>query len=548
MFPVMGTGRGIQVQEETGPDQPIARLPASRTAFIGRTLRGPVNQAVAIRNFADFQQIFGGLWQPSSVSYAVEQFFDNGGSEALIVRVQNGARPSTLSLPAGSQALRLRARRPGTREFLRVSVDYDNLPVDNSENFNLTVQRIRTQGTLRVEDQETYRNLSLDPQSDTYLGAFIADSDMIEPLFPLPLHRPDLTPDAVTGLPTGYVYSNSDGDDGAPVTDYDLIGSSVNRSGMFAISNMDEFNFLCIPPISRDQDIGPSTLMVAARFCRERRALLIVDPPGSWATADDALRGLREWSFASEDALMFFPRVLALDKLRGRFEAFAPCGAVAGMLAKGDEAASVWAASESDEPILRPGFRPVCWVADDRRARLALHGVNTLQTVRSPLDSSLKLRTLAAANAAEPGWRYLAQRRQALAILNSIEHGTRWVAIAWPQDDIAGLLEKQVRAFFRELHAAGTFGEHAAADAFYVVANRRAERNGNGSGPRELHEFQFLIGFAAQHRGQFHTFRISQSLLGSQVRAVTLNQLSDPRPAPRQIRPLAARPAEEARP
>jgi phage tail sheath protein FI len=347
-------------------------------------------------------------------------------------------------------------------------------------------------------------------------------------------------------VPTGYVYSNSDGDDGAPITDYDLIGSSIDRTGMFAISNMDEFNFLCIPPISRDQDIGPSTLMIAARFCRERRALLIVDPPASWATADDALRGLREWNFASEDALMFFPRILAHDKLRGRFEAFAPCGAVAGMLAKGDEAASVWAAAETDEPILRPGFRPVCWIPDDRRARLALQGVNTLQTVRSPVDSSLKLRTLGAASAAEPGWRYLAERRQALAILNSIEHGTRWIAVAWPQDDIAGLLERQVREFFMELHAAGTFGEHDPADAFYVVADRRSERHGNGNGSRDLHEFQFLVGFAAQRRGQFHTFRISQSLLGSQVRAVTLNQLSDPRPVARQITPMAARPAEAA--
>src|ERR1700690_2176594 len=135
MFPMMRNGRGIQVQEEHGPDQAIVRLPAARTAFVGRTLRGPVNQAVAIRSFADFQQIFGGLWQPSSLSYAVEQFFDNGGSEALIVRVQNGARPSSLSLPARTEALQLRASRPGTREFLRVCVDYDNIPADNRENF-----------------------------------------------------------------------------------------------------------------------------------------------------------------------------------------------------------------------------------------------------------------------------------------------------------------------------------------------------------------------------------------------------------------------------
>jgi uncharacterized protein len=544
MFMRMRSGRGIQVQEERGPDQAIVRLPAARTAFVGRTLRGPVNQAVAIPSFADFQQIFGGLWQPSSVSYAVEQFFDNGGIEALIVRVQNGARPASLSLPAGSEALRLRASRPGTREFLRACVDYDNLPADNNEYFNLTVQRIRTQGTLRVEDQESFRSLSLNPESDSYIGTLIADSEMIELMLPLPAQRPDLTPDTITGVPTGYVYSNSDGDDGAPITDYDLIGSSIERTGIFAITDMDEFNFLCIPPISRDQDIGPSTLMIAARFCRDRRALLIVDPPAAWATADDALRGLRAWNFASEDALMFFPRILAHDKLRGRFESFAPCGAVAGMLAKGDEAASIWAGIEAEEPILRPGFRPVCWVADDRRARLALQGVNTLQTVRSPATSSLRLRTLGAASAAEPGWRYLAPRRQALAILNSIERGTRWVAVARPHPEVANLLEKQVNAFFSDLHSAGTFGEHGPREAYYVVADRRAERGDS----REKPEFNFLIGFGAERGRQFHTFRISQSPVGAQVRAVTLNQLSDPRPAPRPVTSTSARWGAQALP
>ncbi len=542
MFPQMGMSRGIQVQEERGPDQAIVRLPAARTAFVGRTLRGPVNQAVVIRGFADFQQIFGGLWQPSSLSYAVEQYFDNGGAEAVIVRVQNGARPSTLTLPAGGEVLQLRAVRPGTREFLRVCVDYDNIRDDAGANFNLTVQRIRTQGTLRVEDQETFRNLSLNPESDTFIGRLLADSEMVEPLLPLPSQRPDLTPDTITGVPTGYVYSNSDGDDGAPLTDYDLIGSSVERTGIFALTDMDEFNFLCIPPMSRDRDIGPGTLMIAARFCRERRALLIVDPPESWATADDALQGLREWNFASEDALMFFPRILAHDKLRGRFESFAPCGAVAGMLAKGDDSESVWAASDADEPILRPGFRPVCWVAEDRQARLAALGVNTLQTVRSPANTSLRLRTLGAATAADPDWKFLATRRQALAILNSIERATRWVAVAGAQAGVAGVLEEQVREFFRGLHAAGAFGGNSPEDAYFVVADRRIERNGG----RSRREFHFLIGFAAQRPGQFHCFRISHSLFGSQVRAVTLNQLSDPRPLLRHFTAKESRPDVQA--
>lgn len=114
---------GLRVQEERGPDQTIARLSTARTAFVGRTLRGPVNRPVLIRNFAEFQHVFGGLWQLSRLSYAVEHFFDNGGGEALIVRVVNGARAPTLTLRAGDGALTLWAASPGTREFLRASVD-----------------------------------------------------------------------------------------------------------------------------------------------------------------------------------------------------------------------------------------------------------------------------------------------------------------------------------------------------------------------------------------------------------------------------------------
>ena len=537
----MRHGGGIRVQEEGGADQPIQPLSLARTAFVGRTLRGPVCQPTRVRSFADFQHVFGGLWQPSTLSYAVEQYFDNGGVEALIVRVHNGARPATLSLRAGGETLQLQAVRPGTREFLRACVDYDNIAPGQLLNFNLTLQRIRIQGSVRIEDQESYHNVSLDPHADTFILSLLADSDLMVPVGTLPGKRPEPTPDPVTGLPTGYVHANSDGDDGAPVTDYDLIGSGVERTGIFSLGPEDEFNFLCIPPLSRTQDVGPGTLLVAARFCRDRRALLIVDPHESWATADDALAALRAWELTCEDAVMFFPRILAHDKLRGRFETFAPCGAVAGMLAKHAGGLEALLSPDADEPVLRPGFRPVCTVTEDRRARLAAFGVNVLQAVRAPIPGLLRLRTLAAANAAAPDWRYLNNRRLVLAILSSIERGTRWVAVAGVSAEVPDLVEAQVRGFLGSLHAAGAFGALRPEDAWYVVADRRAAVMPD----RTRQEFHFLVGIAAGRPGEFHSFRISHSPLASQVRAVTMNQLQDPRPQSRAVsEPRAHQPAD----
>jgi len=513
---------GLQVAEERGPDHSLSRLPAARTAFVGRTLRGPVNLPTLIKSFAEFQHGFGGLWQPSLLGYAVEQFFDNGGREAFIVRVVNGARSVTLSLKAGTSALRLQALRPGTREFLRASVDFDNIPADQTGLFNLTVQRVRAQGTAQVEDQEIFHRLSVLPADERYVPNAIAKSELIRLKGAVPPQRPDRTLDPASGLATAYVTSDSDGDDGAPLTDYDLIGSSLDHSGVFALDHVDSFNFLCIPPLTRDQDVGPSALLVAARYCKQRRALLIVDPPSAWQTADDALAGLRGWNFSDENALMYFPRVLAHDKLRGHFESFAPCGAVAGMLARSDETFPVWLPTDREEPILRPGFRPACLVSDDRRIRLAGLGVNTLQALRSPAPLSLRPRTLAVGNTANADWRYLSARRLALFILNSIEQGTRWIADAGSAAAVAETLTAQVRTFFEGLYAAGTFGSRHLEDAFFVICDARV----NSSWTQGCGEVQFLIGFAASREHEFHCFRFSRSTAGVRIQPVSLNRLN----------------------
>jgi uncharacterized protein len=521
---------GIQVEEERGPDQTIARLSTARTAFVGRTLRGPVNRPIFVTSFTEFQHVFGGLWQPSPLGYAVEQYFDNGGREALIVRVVNGARAATLGLKAGAAMLLLRAVRPGTREFLRACVDYDNIPADSTTEFNLTVQRVRVQGTAQVEDQEIFPKVSVQPASERYLARMLDGSELIQLAELVPALRPDRTLNPLSGLATGYINSNPDGDDGAPLTDYDLIGSATDRSGIFALDQADYFNFLCIPPLSSERDVGPSALLIGSRYCKQRRAMLIIDPPSAWHTADDALRGMRDWNFFSENALMYFPRILAHDKLRGHFESFAPCGAVAGMLAKTDESVPVWVPAKLDEAVLRPGYRPACLVAEDRRLRLAALGVNTIQAVRSTGRVGVSPRTLAAGTAGASEWQYLASRRLALLIVNSIVRGTRWIALAQPHVEITDLVTAQVRAFFEQLHEAGAFGARALEDSFYVICDQRS-----AACRPQPHEFQLVIGFAAAREQEFHSFRISQSASGAKVQPVSLNRLNSAQYSPEEL-------------
>src|SRR5262249_49941833 len=150
---------------------------------------------------------------------------------------------------------------------------------------------------------------------------------------------------------------------------------------------------LCIPPLTREHDVGLSTLLVAARFCRERHAILLVDPPSTWISARSALEALRNWPFRSDNAAMYFPRIQSFDRLRGRAETFASCGAAAGMIARSDETSMLWAANEGEESVLRPGLRPAAVVSEAERLRLSQAGVNTLVSSRSNIRQTLHPRT-----------------------------------------------------------------------------------------------------------------------------------------------------------
>jgi hypothetical protein len=471
-----------------------------------------------VRSFGEFQQIFGGLWQPSLLGYSVEQFFDNGGRDALIVRVVNGAGAATLTLPAeDGDALVLRALRPGTREYLRASVDYDNIPEDGVDQFNLTIQRVGTQSTVRVEYQESFRNLSVRSGSGSAAEAALEVSQLVRLAAPPPRTRPRRTLDPASGLASAYIHSNPDGDDGDPLTDYDVIGSAREHTGVFALDAAAHFSFLVIPPLSRDADLGAVALLVAAAYCRRRHALLLVDPPLAWQTADDALAAIGAWNFATEDAFMYFPRILAHDKLRGRFETFAPSGAVAGMLARGGPVAPAWANGECDDAVLRPGYRPGCLVTERLRAALGKAGINVLQPVRTPTASSMPARTLAGSRATAVDWQHLATRRFVSSVIASIAAGTREPARGEPPETAAA----RARAYLQQLHAAGAFGERSAEEAFFVMET--SEHDPEGEGGRVV----LVVGIAAWRRGEYHGFRIVHGRTATRIQPMTVNRLRD---------------------
>nr|WP_298720186.1 hypothetical protein [uncultured Steroidobacter sp.] len=508
---------GIQFAATSSAEQPIARASAQLTAFVGRTLRGPLHRPIIVRSFADFQQHFGGLWQPSPLSYAVEHFFEQGGRQAVIVRVANGAAPVTLSLKCGRETLRLEAQAPGTREFLRASVDYDHVDNNDEHSFNLVIQRVRSPGSERVEEQETFRGLSVDPQSPRFITSVLLESDLMRVRGEVPLIRPDRTLMPGTNLPVGYVSSNPDGDDGKPITDYDVIGSAARGTGLFALESVDDLAFVYIPPLARVIDVGVSALLVATRFCRDKRAMLIVDPPSSWESAPEAIRSLKALDFRSDNALMFFPRISAMDRLRGRVEVFGNGGAVAGLLSRSGEAVAAALSEREPEPMLRSSAKLAKDVDSSDRWLLASLGVNVLQSVRNPDREWPALRTLACGASASSDWSYLAQRRFALFVINAIERGTRWCAGLPNAASTWVRVSRQVANFLSELRSAGAFASVPPDQAFLVICDERINDD-------DADGINILVQFAATHAGAYHSFMLTHRPGGSTVKPVMVNR------------------------
>ncbi|WP_370949879.1 phage tail sheath family protein [Amycolatopsis sp. cg5] len=168
-MPVTPTYPGVYIEELPSRVRTITAVSTSVTAFVGYTTQGPVDEAVTITSFADYERRFGGLAANSAVSYAVQQFFLNGGSIGIVVRVAAGAGNATVVLknttaspqdPAGP-ALKVSAKEPGAwGNELRVSVDYATK--NPTETFNLQV--FGAGGSPR----ESFTDLSLDKTDVRY--------------------------------------------------------------------------------------------------------------------------------------------------------------------------------------------------------------------------------------------------------------------------------------------------------------------------------------------------------------------------------------------
>jgi hypothetical protein len=506
-MPVTPTYPGVYIDEVPSGVRSITGVATSIAAFVGRAWKGPLDEPVTIAGYAGYERVFGGLWSASTMSYAVQQFFLNGGSQALVVRVASKADFATLDLGGGTT---LRAASAGTwGRNLQVTVDSDTKNKIDKNLFNLTIDDV---ADAKNDDpkrggsgaREIFLNVSSDAASPRFMTTVLAQQSNL------------VRVQKAGGAPPPAVVKASvkTGSDGAEVGAADVVGNEANKLGMYALLKADIFNLLCIPPFKPDTpDNGLAVWVPAAKFCKDRRAFLIIDAGTAWKLDPaDAKSNMAALAIERSYAAVFFPRVRMSDPLQdGNLADFAPSGAVAGVISRTDAERGVWKAPAGVDAGLRgviglsitgqPGA-----ITDNDSGNLNPSGVNCLRAFPATGHVIWGARTADGADALASPWKYIPVRRLALYLEESLYRGTQWVVFEPNDEPLWSQIRLNVGAFLHTLFQQGAFQGTTPREAYFVKCDRETTtQNDINAGIVNI-----VVGFAPLKPAEFVVIKIQQ--------------------------------------
>ncbi len=518
-MPVTLTYPGVYIEEVPSGVRTIVGVSTSTTAFLGRAARGPVDDPVTIHNFGDFERAFGGLGITYPMSYAVRDFFLNGGTQAVVVRIYNDPGGNAAAR-IDANGLELEAAYPGSwANELRARVDHD-VPTDlpwlatfgltSADLFNLTVRDTVSGAT------ETFINLTVAESPRRVDRVLANDSVFVRVRGDVPAAIPtaDADPapgDDIWGDDTLSSPVSTDGTDSDALDQAAFEGSESEKTGLYALEDTDIFNLLCIPPDTRDGTVPQAVYETALSYCERRRAVLIVDSPADWGSAAEARDGFDTdiglTGLAARNAVLYFPRVIQADPLLGgQLDTFVPCGVIAGVIARTDAQRGVWKAPAGIDAALRGTQGLSVKLTDDENGLLNPRGINSLRSFPITGRVVWGARTLRGADQLADEYKYLPVRRLALFIEESLFRGTQWVVFEPNDEPLWSQIRLNIGAFMQNLFRQGAFQGSSPREAYFVKADSETTTQNDIN----LGIVNIVVGFAPLKPAEFVVIKIQQ--------------------------------------
>jgi uncharacterized protein len=522
-MPVTVSYPGIYIEELLSSSRAITAAPTSITAFVGYTHpfqgecaeTGKWGEAIRIFNFTEYERIFGGLYRSSfidsHVAYAVNQFFLNGGADAYVVGLQPKYYDRATS-PAPAEAITGASASVG-------GITFTAKQLTDLTGMTVTIGNVRPSGVDDTADiviaygsqVETYRGVKVGSATDPrFIEKQLGSSRLVHVAGPYPgsFTGPGTIELSAMPVPSFPDWTTSSGSD--------FLGAFRDDS---SLDKVDIFNLLVVPGVA-DAGVWSSAL----RFCEQKRAFFIVDPPED-ATADGVglVRTIASVATGpnatmptgAPNGALYFPYLKSIDPITNNVIHLPPSGSVAGIYARIDTKRGVWKAPAGLETSVlnTTGVVDEGRMTDMRQGTLNPIGVNVLRSFPGAGTVIWGARSTVTDNSAFQQWRYVPVRRTALFIEQSLIRNLGWVVFEPNDVPLWSAIRLSIENFMLSLFRQAAFQGATPSQAFLVKCDKTTTTQTD----IDLGIVNIVVGFRPLKPAEFVIIKIAQ--LAGQVQA-----------------------------
>lgn len=512
---------GVYVEEIRSGSRPIEAAGTSTAAFIGYTMRGPLEEPFLITRFDQYQARYGGIRPVATftaggitpmgdpMGLSLQAFFQNGGGRAYVLRLATGTAVASGALTdGGSPVLVFNAVDPGTwGEAILVRYSPKSSAAEN----DLFTVEVGILGDGEFQGLELFSDLSLDAADPRFIEGRINDASELISVAMAEGVNLETVEANLTAAGTQTV-ALTGGNDGV------VPGTQAHVAALARLQKVRDINIICLPGQqwpAPEAGGGNGVVDAAIAHCEtmKNRMVIVDPPPATELTSEQAVTdlGLPTKTYCA----LYYPWVRVSNPFyhpetnpgASRTVLAPPSAFAAAIWAKTDQRRGVWKAPAGVETSLLGVADLEFAVEDAEQDFLNPLGVNALR--RLPSLGAVVWGTRTLATRADPEWRYVPVRRTAMLIEESIRDGIQW-AVFEPNDHrLWSSLRTNIDSFMNGLFRAGAFQGERSSDAYFV-------RCGFGDtmtqGDIDRGRVIVIVGFAPVKPAEFVIVRIQQKV------------------------------------
>lgn len=549
---------GVYVEEYDNSQRAIEGVGTSTAGFIGMAMKGPTKGApVLVTSFTDFQKQFGDFLSEYQyeefryLAFAVEQFFQNGGTRCFVSRVI--PEDATIA-SAQSGILHVKAKNEGTwgnrislrfstvmkkkmqileksgeATYLAKSVDgfregdlvklgeeinrisviseqtitfekaFQEDPVDTNLIPKKFIYALEMDISVRYKTEvENYKGVTLNPLSPNYLPKKLLSSQMVE--VEMDEVQEIVQPvEAILGpdMQTGEL-NLSDGKDGNiyGVTAATFIGEDRGpgkRTGIQSFLENNTISMLAIPGITM-----PEVMVSLVAHCENmQNRVAVLDMPKDMVRPNELIeyRNMIDSTYAA----MYHPWIQVFDRTVQKPGMIPPSGAVMGVYSRTDTTKGVHKAP-ANELVQCTGLS-IAYTAREQDI-LNPAGINLIRAIPGQGIRIWGART-ASSNSA---FKYINIRRLFIFVEESIRATTNWVVFEPNNVSLWTRVQMTISSFLENLWRSGVLSGGSAEEAYFVNIGTDTMTQADIMNGRLICE----IGIAPSRPAEFVIFRVTQ--------------------------------------